>query len=72
MYHYHKKTIKTALELLGATGIERPDLLRARHVAKRIDGSFGSSGPPAQQQMTKKGIKKQASKQEISTKEERR
>ena len=37
VYRYHKETVRGALELLGAMGLERLDELRPHHIFRRVD-----------------------------------
>jgi hypothetical protein len=37
VYRYHRETVRGAMELLGALGLERLDEIRPHHVFRRVD-----------------------------------
>ncbi len=39
VYHFHKNTVKSALEILGAAGFEHPQELRPEHIQRRINAT---------------------------------
>ncbi len=39
VYHYHRNTIKSAVEILAAAGLEHPDELRPHHIQRRVSST---------------------------------
>jgi glutamate synthase domain-containing protein 2 len=39
VFNYHKKTVESALDLIGAVGLDNPSLLRPEHIMKRTSST---------------------------------
>jgi glutamate synthase domain-containing protein 2 len=43
VFRYQAKTVQTALEIIGACGLERPSQMRPEHVMRRVNGTYAEN-----------------------------